>query len=277
MADAYLFLGLPDAATCVLSPKESLPKARAAAERALAIDDSLAEGWTSLATIRWKEMDWAGAEEGYKRSLALNPNYSLTHRFYGIFLSSLGRYDEASRELRREAELDPLSPSSDAAFGFVDYLAGRTREAIERFKMSLERYAAFPLAWRRLGFALVRDGRYAEAVEALQQASKYSGDSPNARTALGYAYAMAGSRGDALSVCADMEALSARRYVSAYGIALIYVGLGETEQAFEWLERAFDERNAELGWLEVDPRLEPLREDARFRDLISRVGFPPSR
>ena len=274
VSDSYLLLGIPDAMTGTLPPQESLPKARAAAERALEIDDSLSEAYASRAHVKWKERDWAGSEVDFKRSVELNPNYANARLFYGLYLSNLGRHEEALKELRRAQEIDPLSLPINASVGFALFYARRYDEAVEQGKKAVEMDAGFALGHQRLGMAYALKGMYGEAIAESRQAMNYSKGAPLATVSLGYAYAVAGNRREAEKVLSELTDFSARRYVSPYGVALMYVGLGEREQAFQWLEKAHEERNVELIWIKVDPRLDPLRPDPRFADLMRRVGLP---
>jgi eukaryotic-like serine/threonine-protein kinase len=274
LSDSYLLLGIPDAMTGTLSPQESLRKARAAADRALEIDSSLAEAYAARSHVKWKERDWAGAEDDERRSIGLNPNYASAHHFYGINLANLGRHDEGLNEIRRAQELDPLSLPINANIGYVLYFARRYDEAIEQCKKTLDMDANFALTHHRLGLAYEQKGMYRETIAEFQQAVNNSNRSPLAVASLGHAYAVSGNNAEARQVLSEMKALLERRYVSTYGIAIIHVGLGEKEQALQWLAKANEERNIELVWMKVDPRLDPLRDDPRFEELLRKVGFP---
>ncbi|HEX8847745.1 MAG TPA: protein kinase [Pyrinomonadaceae bacterium] len=274
ISDSYLLLGIPDAMTDMLSPQESLPQARAAADRALEIDGSLAEAYASRAHVRWKERDWTGAEEDFKRSIGLNPNYANARLFYGLYLSSASRHEEALRELRQAQEIDPLSFPINAGVGFALYFARRYDEAIEQYKKTLEMDSTFALVRQRLGLAYAQKGAHREAVAELQQAMNYSNRAPLAVASLGYVYAVSGNKGEAQKMLSELKDLSERRYISTYSVAMIYVGLGEKEQALQWLARGYEERNIELAWIKVEPRLDPLRDDPRFQELLRKIGSP---
>ncbi len=274
LADSYLLLGLPDAITGALSPQDSLPKARAAAERALQIDSSVGEVYFSLGQVKSKEHDWAGAESAFHRGIGLSPNYSIGRLYYAVYLASLGRQDEAVKEIRRAQELDPLSLPINGSVVYVLYFGRQYDEAIAAGKKTLEMDAAFPLTHQRLGLAYVQKRMYREAIDEFQQAANNSNRAPLAIVSLGHAYAVSGNRVEAQRVLAELKDLSQRRYVSPYSMATIYVGLGEKEQAFQWLQKANDERNTELVFLKVDPRLDPLRDDPRFQELVRGVGIP---
>jgi serine/threonine protein kinase/Tfp pilus assembly protein PilF len=274
LADTYLLLGLPDAITGALSPQDSLPKARTAAEKALQIDNSVAEVYYSLGQVRSKEHDWSGAESAFEQGIRLGPNYPIGHLYYAVYLASLGKQAEAAKEIRRAQELDPLSLPINCSVVYVLYFGRQYDEAIAVGKKTLEMDPTFALAHQRLGMAYVQKKMYAEAIAEFKQAATNSNDAPLAIVSLGYAYAMSGNNKEALRVLAELKDISQRRYVSAYSVATIYAGLGEKEQAFQWLQKANDERNTEIVFLKVDPRLDPLRDDPRFQDLVKRVGIP---
>jgi len=274
LADAYMVLGVPDAVTEALSPRESLTKARAAAEKALQIDTSVGEVYAALAHIKWKERDWAGAESDYQRSIELNPHNPIAHFYYAVCLAGLGRQQQAIKEIRRAQELDPLSLPVNASVVYVLYLCRQYDEAIEAGKKTVELDAAFPLTHQRLGLPYVQKKMYSEAINEFQQAVNNSNRAPQPLVSLGHAYAVSGNKVEAQKVLAELKDLSQGSYVSPYGVAAIYVGLGEKGQAFDWLEKAFHEDSTELTFLKVDPRLDPLRDDPRFQELLYRAGFP---
>jgi TolB-like protein/Tfp pilus assembly protein PilF len=274
LADAYLVLGVPDAVTEALSPRDSLSKARAAAEKAREIDPSVGEIYTTLAHIKWKERDWGGAENDYRRGIELNPQNPIAHFYYAVCLAGLGRCDDAVKEITRAQELDPLSLPVNASVVYVLYLCCRYDEAIEAGKKTLDLDAAFPLTHQRLGLPYTQKEMYREAIAEFEQAVNNSNRAPQPLMLLGHAYAVSGNKVEAQKVLAEIRDLSQERYVSPYGVAAIYVGLGEKEQAFEWLKKALDEDNTELTFLKVDPRLDPLRDDPRFQELLDRAGFP---
>ena len=274
LADSYLLLGIPDAITGALSPQDSLPRARSAAEKALQIDNSVGEIYASLAHVKWKEWDWAGAEADFDRGAKLSPNYPIGRLYHSVYLSSLGRQGEAVQEIRRAQELDPLSLPINASVVYVFYLGRQYDEAIAAGKKTLEMDAVFPLTHQRMGLAYVQKKMYKEAIAEFQQAANNSNRAPLAISSLGHAFAASGNQVEAQRVLAELKELSQRRYVSPYGIAMIYAALGDKEQAFQWLERANDERNTELVFLRVDPRADPLRDDPRFQELVKKVGIP---
>ncbi len=274
LADSYLLLGIPDAITGALSPQDSLPKARAAAEKALQIDNSVGEVYASLAHVKWKERDWAGAEADFDRGIKLNPNYPIGRLYHAVYLSSLSRQDEAVKEIRRAQELDPLSLPINASVVYILYFGRQYDEAITAGKKTLEMDAVFALTHQRLGLVYVQKKMFKEAIGEFQQAANNSNRAPLAIISLGHGFAASGNKVEAQRVLAELKELSQRRYVSPYGMAMIYAALGDKEQAFQWLERANDERNTEMVFLKVDPRADPLRDDPRFQNLVKRVGIP---
>ncbi|HXM49264.1 MAG TPA: tetratricopeptide repeat protein [Pyrinomonadaceae bacterium] len=274
LADSYLLLGIPDAITGALSPQDSLPKARAAAEKALQIDNSVGEVYVSLAHVKWKEWDWAGAEADFDRGIKLNPNYPIGRLYHAVYLSSLSRQDEAMKEIRRAQELDPLSLPINASVVYVLYLGRQYDEAITAGKKTLEMDAVFALTHQRLGLAYVQKKMYKEAIGEFQQAANNSNRAPLAIISLGHGFAASGNKVEAQRVLAELKDLSRRQYVSPYGVAMIYAALGDKEQAFQSLEKAYAERNTELVFLKVDPRADPLRADLRFQELVKKVGIP---
>ena len=274
LADTYLLLGLPDAITGALSPRDSLPKARVAAEKALLIDNSVGEVYFSLGQIKTKELDWDGAESAFDRGLKLSPNYAQGRLFYAVYLSNLGRHNDAVREIKRAQELDPLSLPINASVVYVLYLAREYDEAIEVSKKTLEMDPTFSLTHQRLGMAYVQKKMYQDAIAEFQEAAKNSNRAPLAIVSLGYAYAASGNKVEAQRVLGELRDLSQSRYISAYSVATIYAALGQTEEAFQLLEKAALEGNTEFVFIRVDPRLDPLRNDPRFQELVKKVKFP---
>ena len=265
IADAWIFRGWYS----VLAPKETFPKAKQAVMNALEFDSTLAQAHTSLAHIHLEfDHDWEAAEREYKRAIALNSNYPTAHHWYGGYLSAMGRHEEALRQAERARELDPLSSIINTWVGLRHYFAGRHEVAIQEYEKALllnDRFA--PGHWH-LGWALEQTGRYQEAISAAQQAIDIS-DNPLYVASLGHAYAKAGDGEQARKILERLEQESATRHVSAYHTAVIYVALGETDDAFRWLDRAFEERSPWIGYMAVDPRLDGLRSDPRLDVLMT--------
>ncbi len=257
----------------IVPPREAMPKARAAAERAIALDEGLAEAHTSLAFVRmafdWK---WPEAEADFRRAIELNPNYATAHQWYASYLVQVGRSGEALAEIRQAQELDPLSAIISANAGLYLYYARRYDEAVAQLRKTLEVDEQFGVAHLYLGYAyLQQPGRTDDAVGEFQQAVKHMGEDPETLSALGYAYAVAGRRADAERVLEQLRERRAHGYVSPYFIAVVYAGLGDRERAFQALEESFQDRHPGMILLKSDPRFDPLRKDARFSDLIRRI------
>ena len=235
-------------------------------------DETLAEAHTPLAHIHLEfDHDWEAAEREYQWALALNPRYPTAHHWYGGYLSAMGRHEEALSQAERARELDPLSPIINTWVGLRHYFAGRYDVAIREYEKALQLGTNFAPGHWHLGWALEQAGRYEEAISEAQQAIDISGGNPLYIASLGHAYAKAGDREQARKILQRLELESATRHVSAYHTAVIYVALGENDEAFLWLDRAFEERSPWIGYMAVDPRLDGLRPDARFDALMRKA------
>jgi TolB-like protein/DNA-binding winged helix-turn-helix (wHTH) protein/Flp pilus assembly protein TadD len=273
LADAYLVL---DSWTLEAAPPIELsPKARAAVDKALQLDPTLAEARTVLAGVKHGDWDWNGAGVEYRRAIELNPNYAHAHHWYSQYLCELGRFDEGVAEADRAHALDPLNLMLGIDVGMRLYWARRYREAIAPIRKTLELDPNFRVARRFLGQVYEQNGMYEAAIAELRQAAKLSENNPIDLGALGHVYAVSGHRREALQILEELRQHSAKRYVSGYEFALIYAGLGKLEKAFQWLDKAFQEHSTWMLHLRVDPRLDPLRSDPRFQDLLRRVGLSP--
>jgi serine/threonine protein kinase/tetratricopeptide (TPR) repeat protein len=273
LADCYTKLG--DVGVTAVLPREAFARARAAALQALKIDDSLAEIHASLGHIDMHHLRWADAEESYKRAIKLNPNYATAHQWYAYYFAFHHRFDEALAKMAVALQLDPLSlPIADGIGEFL-YFARRYDEAIAQFRKTLEMEPNFLPTRINLGLAYEQSGMFSEAEEQFVKARQIAGESVDALAALGHSYAIAGRTAAALEVLAQLIEMSKERYVSPYEIALMHTALGEFDEALRWLEKVYDERVEWLIFTNVDPRLDPLRNDARFVDLMRRIGFAP--
>ena len=258
-----------------LPPLEVMPKAKEAAMRALELDDSLAEAHMDLANYYFLfDWDWAAAEREYRRALELNPNYAQTHEFYSWFLVMVGREQEGIAEAKRAAELDPLSLEINAALGYSLYLAHRYDEAIAQLRKTVDLDPNYWVALEYLAGALEQKGESSEALQDFHKAV-LAGNTSEASGYLGRAYALSGNPDDARKVLQDLVEQYKRKQIGSYMIATVYAALGEKDQAFTWLEKAYEDRTEYLPGLKVAPEMDPLRSDPRFKDLLRRMNFPP--
>ena len=255
-------------------PIESAGKARAAAIRAVELDETLPEAHISLSLVRFvHERDWLNAEVEARKAIASDPNNAEAHHWYSVLLTRLGRLDEAMTEIKRASELDPLSPRINAALGSEFYWAGRLDEAIEQYQKMLDMDPNSVTAHSGLGLVYAKKGLHTESIAETRKAFDLSPGDTNAIATLGYAHAAAGNRTEAQEAIDRLRELAMRRYVSSHHVALIYAGLGEKNQALHWLEKAYEERSQWLSHFKGEPRLEGLRSDPRFKDLLRRIGF----
>jgi TolB-like protein/Flp pilus assembly protein TadD len=257
--------------------RHAFPRAKAAAMKALELNDSLPEAHNALAFATHSfDWDWAGAEETYQHAIALNPNFATARHWHGFYLGMLGRVDKAIAEMRRAQKLNPLSIIIRTHLGLMFYWGGRYDAAIEQLRQTLEMEPYFAAAHYFLALAYEQKGMYEETIEHLHRALNVSPGSPDKVGALGHAHAVFKRKADARKALNELHRLAERRFVSAFDFAIIYVGLGEGDQAFKWLERAREERSfSMLMSLKAEPRLDPLRSDSRFRDLLRQVGLLP--
>jgi len=270
LADAYTALGY----TSYWAPKDSFPKAREFANKALQIDPSLAEARASLAYVKlYYDWDWRGAEEEFKRAIAVNPNYATAHHWYSVLLTARGRHDEALSEIGRAHELDPLSVPINSDIGFELYYARRYEEAISHLRSVLQTSPKFPLAHLWLGRAYEQKGMYPEAITEFEQAGTALKDWPVIIAAAGHAYGRWGHKSDATAALRQMNELTREEYVTPYGIALIFAGMNDKEHAIQWLQNAYEDRSHWLVWLNLDPRFDNVRTDPRFQELLQRMKF----
>lgn len=268
LADTYNLLG----SYGEIAPREAFPRARASAIRALELDPDLAEAHTSLAyALQNFYWDWSGAEREYKRAVALNPSYATTFHWYGGYLMLMGRFDEAIKMRAHARELDPLSPSIQAALGSPYLLSRQYDQAIRMYLQSLELEPNFSHAYLGLGWSYLGKGLHHKAIELFEKGTRMSGGDPSFSSELGYAYAVAGRQAQARELLERLIEERQSRHVSSFEIAMIYAGLGEEDKAFEWLERAYSERSNRLTGIKVEPTVDRLRTDPRFDDLLRRM------
>ncbi len=264
IADAYFVLSLDRS---VLPPAEGFPKGKAAVLKALQIDPSNSEAHASLSWEKlFYEWDWAGAEKEANLAISSNPSSATAHRQYSRYLALMGRFDESLRESRKTLELDPLGPISGGNLAWNSYLARQYPEAVKQSQVMINMYPTMTGFYSFLGFAKEQQGQYADAIGALQQ----SGDMED----LGYAYALAGNRAETVKILDQLSKAAKKSYVPATSFALLYLGLGQNDEVFKWLEKAYAERCPNLVYLKEDPKFDRLRADPRFAELLRRIGFP---
>ena len=257
----------------IVPHQEAFRRAKAAARKALEIDDSLGEAYASLAHIRLHEWDWAGLDEEFKRALKLNPGHAIAYHWYSEYLTAMGRADESVEIVEQAKEIDPLSPITWVGIAGSLYFARRYDEAIKHLQEGFEVNPNHFLLHLAQGRLYVQMGMYEEAIAVMQKAVSLSGSSTEALTGLARAFAAAGSSVEATKILDKVVAQSATHYVSPYSIAKVFASLGEKEQAFTWLAKAYDERHPDFIELKVEPGLDNLHDDARFADLLRRVGL----
>jgi eukaryotic-like serine/threonine-protein kinase len=256
-----------------LPPKDAMLTAKAMATKALQLNDTLAEAHTSLAAVSLLyDWNWSEAEREFKRALSLNHNYPTAHQWYAEYLTAMGRRREAIAEIKQSLDLDPLSPIINRDVGFHYYCARQYDQAIEQCQNALKLDPNFAQAHSLLGLAYVKIRMFPEGIAELQKAVGLS-SSANNLARLGYTYAISGQKGEALQILDKLTQPSIGEYISPYYVATIHAGLGDKEQAFAWLEKAYQDHNGGLIYLKVSPMLDSLRSDPRFLDLAQRVGF----
>jgi len=268
LASSYSTLG----ARGTLSPMEAYPRVIAAATKALELDDTLAEAHHAQARVKRDNWDLAGAERELKRAIELNGNYAEARHNYSHLLIALGRPAESLSESKRLLEIDPLDLQWNAHLGWYYLRMRQYDQAIQKCLGTLEMGENF---WSHyyLGQAYEQMSRYEEAIAEFKKAIPLSKGNPEATAALGHAYAISGQKGEAQRVLEELKEYSKHQYVSPDNQALIYAGLGEKNEAFEQLQKAYDERAGQLIYLNVDPRFDTLRSDPRFQDLKRQVGL----
>ena len=282
LADSYALL-------CdigVVAPSTQMPQAKAAAQKALDIDPTLAEGHTSRGFIKLAyDWDWLGAEADLKRGLELNPKYPTAHQWYASYLVQMGKFDRAKEEIEQAQQLDPLSPIISSNAGLYSYFEHRYDDAIVQYQKTLEIDPTFWVAHHYLGLAYAKKGLSEQAIDELRNSLHSPGpgplkegaveDEPEIAASLGYAYGLAGKRAEAEAILNRLRALAQQRYVSGLYFAIVYTGLGDKNRAIEYLNKAFVDRHPGLVLIRVDPIFDNLRSDKRFQELIARFEPMP--
>jgi eukaryotic-like serine/threonine-protein kinase len=273
LSDCYGTMGAWE--SNIMLPHHAWPEAAAAARRALELDESLGEAHTSLAHMHLHyDWNWPAAEREFRRAVELKPAYSPAHHWFSHYLMAMGRIEASLAESRRCLELDPVDLVNSAHLSWHYWLAGQPDEAIEQSCKTRELHPDHFMPEFFLGVSYERKGVPDVAIAHLEIAATRSGGIPYVLASLAHAYAAAGKRRKALELLGNLDALSQEHYVPAYDRVIIYVGLGQVDQAMEWLQRAYDEHSSWISYLNVEPRLDPLRGDARFTELVRKLGFP---
>jgi serine/threonine protein kinase/tetratricopeptide (TPR) repeat protein len=278
---ALAYAGLADANNRLsgwnaVAPKEGFPAAKKAALKALEIDEGLAEAHTQLGVTKLLyDWDWVGAENEFKRAVEINPNNPDTRYLYGLHLSAMGRFEEAVTEMKRAQELEPISLEKIAGIGDTRYYQRHFDEAIAQYQKALEMDQNSGYAHWALGNVYLHKGMLEQAIAEYQKSIPLSGDSPDEPASLAYVYAISGKTQEARQILGDLQQRAKRSYVAPTMIASVYAALGEKDQAFAWLDKAYEERDFILIFLKVDPTFDRLRSDPRFPTLMQRIGLPP--
>jgi serine/threonine protein kinase/tetratricopeptide (TPR) repeat protein len=273
LADAYCLL----ADYGLMHPREAMPRARSAALKALDLDSRSAEAHASYALIRsLYDREWEEAEAFYRRALELNPSYATAHHWFAVdYLGMQGRFDEAGREIEAARQLDPLSMIILEGRPYLLMLAHRYDEAIDDCRELARLDPTYYKFFTAMGRAYTQKGDYAEAVALLQKGRAMAGDLPNILGALGQTHALAGQRAEARQFLEELSRQSARKYVPSTSFALIHAGLGENDQALDWLEKGAEQRELPLSTLKVHPAYDSLRGEPRFTALLRQMRFEP--
>ncbi|MDQ3373555.1 MAG: tetratricopeptide repeat protein, partial [Acidobacteriota bacterium] len=271
LADSYISL----ATVSGLSPTIAVPKAKAAAQKALEINDRLAEACAALAFIKNNyDWDWRAAENHFKRAAEINPNYAIAYHWHGFCLLTRRRFADSIELMKQAQTLDPLSPIINTACGLPFYFMGDYERAIEIYREVLETNAAFFPAHVYLGMAYEQNGQYEDAISLFRRALSYTPGNTFALASLGYIYAVSGDEEKAREIIERLKVESNKRYVSPYGMAETYAGLKEKEQALTQLEKAAAEHSWWLVFAGVNPRFDSLRDEPRFREILRKINFP---
>ncbi|HEY7159656.1 MAG TPA: tetratricopeptide repeat protein, partial [Acidobacteriota bacterium] len=272
LADCYISLGTPEVGA--LPPREAIPKAKELLTKALALDPASAEAHSSFGFLLTNyEWDWAKAKSEFERALQINPNYSNAHHWYSHLLIAMSDYESALKESLVSLQLDPIDPVMNLHLAWHYYFAGQFDEAIEQCTKANKLHP--DSLWLSLfsGLSHEQKGNYDQAAAKFQEAIAYSKNVSYPIAGLGHLYATLGKTNDAQRIIRELSELSTQIYVPAYDTAIVYTGLGDKDQAFEWLQKAYDERSSSMICLKADPRLIPLRSDPRYLELVTRVGL----
>jgi tetratricopeptide (TPR) repeat protein len=264
-----------------LPPTDSLPKAKAAAMKALELDDTLAEAHAALAyAVFFADWDWPNTEREFKRAIELNPNSALSHNRYAECLKTRQRFNESMAEALRAQELDPLSPEIVSEPGNVHFIARRYDESIAQFQKALDLNPNLPVVHAMLALAYAMKRMYPQALaeygKIADQDKVTAAGNQFVAGMLGWVYAVSGRRADALKIAKEFRDLSSHAYVDFYFLGVIYAGLGDKDEAFRLLENGYQQRSAGMAYLAVDPFWDNVRFDPRYADQLRPMGLPQS-
>lgn len=270
LADSYALFGFFG----IQPAKEVMPKAEEFARKALELDNTVAEAHVSLAGVfKSYYWDWASAEKEYRRALELNPNYSTARRWYAGFLMNVGRIEDSIAEMNRALEIDPLSLTINMEMAWVYYMARDYNRAVEQALATIDMEPQFSAANHVLGLAYEQMGQYDAAIDAFRAAHSGSGDNPISLAGLACAYAAAGRKREATKLLGELVQRAKRGYIPYYIYSVLYLALGDKAQCFKWLDKACEERDPWLIWILRDPRLDSVRHDPRFVEVVRRMNF----
>ncbi len=268
---AYYYIMTTD---WILPARNAMPNAKEAATKALAIDDTLAEAHAFLAMAHlWLDWDWPGSEREFKRAIELDPNSAVVRDFYGYYLVAMGRTDQAVAECARARQIDPLSLEANSILGMSLFFARRYDQALEQARRTADMEPNFWFVHYELGFTYAQMGKFQEAIAEFQTARQLEDAILETVGMLGWVYGIAGQREEATTVLGELSERAQREYVPPFDIAVVYIGLGDKDRAFEWLEKAYVDRSYSLTWLRSNPVFDSLRSDPRFAALLKKVGL----
>jgi len=255
-----------------LSPDEALPKARAAAMKALELDENLAEAYVALGVLNINNWNWAASEDAFKRAIELNPGYAYAHNLFGLLQINLSQFAQADIEMKRAQELDPLSPFVQVGVAWAAYFSRRYDDAITQLLKTVEWNSDFGNAHMNLGWVYTQKKMFREAVAELTKAIELT-HLPWESASLGYTYAVSGRTEEAQKILKQLEERGKREQVPPYCFALIHAGLGNKDHALDWLQKGYEMKDDLLGLVKVDPMLDSLHSDSRFTDLVRRLNL----
>jgi serine/threonine protein kinase/Tfp pilus assembly protein PilF len=270
LADAYAFMG----GYGYIPSREAYTKSKEEAIQALELDPTLAEAHTSLATVKYRyDWNWKDAEDSFRKAIELNPGYITAHHWYGVFLVLTGRFQEGLAAVRKAAELDPLSIVIQWTLGYIYYYAREYDNALDACHRAIELDPAFARVYIDIGLCYIQQGKTQEGIYEIQRGIALMDRNPGLMATLAYAYGIAGQRNEAQKILQKLMDESKRQFISPYNFALVHIGLGDCDEAFAALDRAFEGREDALVSLKVNPRFDPLRSDPRFQSLLKRIGL----